>query len=64
MEKKKFSIDYKRIVYTVSMLLLCVVAFVRAAGGGDWWNAAVSCLGFALFPIIVTRYGFKSFLKI
>lgn len=64
MEKKKISIDYKRIVYTVSMLLLCVVAFVRAAGGGDWWNAAVSCLGFALFPIIVTRYGFKSFLKI
>ena len=62
MEKKK--VDVKRIVYTVAMLLLCVVAFVRGVGGGDWWNAAVSCLGFALFPVIVTRYGFKSFLKI
>ena len=62
MEKKK--IDVKRIVYTIAMLLLCVVAFVRGVGGGDWWNAAVSCLGFALFPVIVMRYGFKSFLKI
>lgn len=62
MEKK--AIDVKRIVYTFAMLLLCTVAFVRGVGGGDWWNAAVSCLGFALFPVIVMRYGFKSFLKI
>ena len=63
-EKKTFTIDYKRIVYTLSMLALCAVAFVRAVGGGDWWNAAISCVGFCLFPVIVIRFGFKSFLKI
>ena len=46
MEKK--TIDVKRIVYTFAMLLLCVVAFVRGVGGGDWWNAAVSCLSLLL----------------
>ena len=61
---KKISLDYKRIIYTLSMVLLCAVAFTRAAGGGDWWNLAVSCLGFCLFPIIVIRFGFKNFIKI
>ena len=64
MNEKKLSVDYKRIVYTLSMVLLCAVAFTRAAGGGDWWNLAVSCLGFCLFPIVVARFGIKNFLKI
>ena len=64
MKEKKLSVDYKRIVYTLSMVLLCAVAFTRAAGGGDWWNLAVSCLGFCLFPIVVARFGIKNFLKI
>ncbi len=62
--KKKISIDYKRIIYTLCMLLLCGVAFTRAAGNGDWWNLAVNCVGFCLFPVIVMRFGIKSFMKI
>ena len=64
MAEKKLSLDCKRIIYTLSMVLLCAVAFTRAAGGGDWWNLAVSCIGFCLFPIIVIRFGFKNFIKI
>ena len=64
MEKKKFALDKKRIIYTLCMVLLCAVAFTRAAGGGDWWNLSVSCLGFCLFPIIVVRMGIKNFIKV
>ncbi|MCR5848786.1 MAG: hypothetical protein K6G75_11825 [Lachnospiraceae bacterium] len=63
-EHKPITIDHKRIIYTLSMLLLCTVAFVRAVGGGDWWNLAVSCVGFCIFPVTVTKFGFKSFIKI
>ncbi len=62
MTEKK--IDLKRIVYTISLLALCGVAFVRGVGDGDWWHLAINCIGLCLFPILVIRFDAKSFLKI
>ena len=63
MNEKK-TIVSKRIVYTISTLLLCVVALFRADGNGDWWRLGINLIGICVLPILVMRLNPKSFLKI
>ncbi|MBP5493876.1 MAG: hypothetical protein J6X97_02195 [Lachnospiraceae bacterium] len=61
-KKKKF--DIEALVYYLSFIALITVGMIRVDGNGAMWAAAINCVGFCLLPMIVLRFGAKSFLKI
>lgn len=61
---RKRKIDIEAVVYYLSFIALITVGMIRVDGNGAMWAAAINCVGFCLLPMIVLRFGIKSFMKI